>query len=193
MAWTIASINNLNLDIQIPSIFVETGSYLGNGIQSAIDSGIYKTIHSIELSEKWAGFCSDRFKKNENIIIHQGDSASVLQTLHLPAEPVVFFLDAHYSGGETAGSEIDNGCPILRELEVISNRNVAGDIIFIDDMRLMGKKTWSGIDGTEYPLTQFDFSHATEYNMYKIFEKRKIINWSEASGLVSDRLIIVLG
>ena len=151
-------------------------------------------VYTYEHNEHFYNVGVDKVRNFTNVRPFFEGSVSGLQKLKdVLYEPTIFFLDAHYSGGETAGSDIDNGCPILRELEVIANRNVAGDIIFIDDMRLMGKKTWSGIDGTEYPLTQFDFSHATEYNMYKIFAKRKIINWSEASGVINDRLIIVLG
>ncbi len=75
-----------------------------------------------------------------------------------------------YSGGSTAGQSIDSGCPVLRELEFIARRNVTGDVIFVDDIRLMGKDSVSGIEGHEiYPHTRFDFRHAGMEEMQAVF------------------------
>jgi hypothetical protein len=189
MSWFTKTLNNLS--IPIPSIFVETGAYLGDGIQSALEVDTYTSIHSIELSEQWVEHCKKRFYGNTRVHIHSGDSAVVLTNLNLPKEPILFYLDAHFSGGNTAGAHIDNGCPVLRELESIVNRNVKGDIIFIDDMRLMGKASWSGVQGSWiYPLTFFDFSHATDDAIRKVFTNRNIKHWAICEGF--DRLLIVL-
>jgi hypothetical protein len=102
-------------------------------------------------------------------------------------------LDAHYSGGSTAGELIDNGCPVLRELDYIAQRNIPGDIIFVDDMRLMGRDSVSGIKGDEkYPETRFDFRHANIDEMQNVFVRnnRKCKIWKMCAGF--DRLLIVL-
>ena len=39
-------------------IFVETGSFNGDGIQAAIEAG-FETIHSIELSEHYYNHCKN--------------------------------------------------------------------------------------------------------------------------------------
>jgi hypothetical protein len=104
--------------------------------------------------------------------LYNGDSATVIETLDLPKEPIIFYLDAHYSGGKTAGSDIDNGCPLLRELNVICKRQNNSDIIFVDDIRLLGKAEWSGIEGHEvYPLTFFDFTHVTLESVINTIKK----------------------
>lgn len=180
--------------IQTPTIFVETGAYRGDGIQGLLQTGHFSEIHSIELSPKWVEHCKARFQHDPSVHIHEGDSATILthmiDTNQLPNSPILFYLDAHYSGGETAGDDRDNGCPVLRELEAIAKRNVKGDIIFIDDMRLMGRDSWSGIDGSEYPRTYFDFRHVTEMAIEQTMASRKIVHKSMCRGY--DRMLIVL-
>lgn len=189
MAWFMMQLSRHN--IPYPSVFVETGAYKGDGIANYLYCVPFKTIHSIELAPQWVAHCRTRFASNPNVHIHEGDSATVLPTLPLPNTPVLFYLDAHYSGGPTAGASIDNGCPVLRELKFIADRNVSGDVIFVDDMRLMGKDAYSGIEGDEmYPVTRFDFTHVTNDAIRVVFTNRKIKVWEMCPGI--DRLMIVL-
>lgn len=58
------------------------------------------------------------------------------RALDLTKGPVLFWLDGHYSGGDTACGVED--CPIVRELRIIAARNEPGDVILIDDARLFG-------------------------------------------------------
>ena len=190
MAWFVLELSRNS--IPCPRTFVETGSYYGDGIHGLLNMGMIDTIHSIELSPELVKHCRTRFAGYSNKVhIHEGDSAAVLATLPLPLEPVTFYLDAHFSGGTTAGADIDNGCPVLRELQIIAGRNVAGDLIFIDDMRLMGKDTMSGVEGTMYPPTRFDFRHVTEDAIKEALGKRDIKYMGMCTGI--DRLLIVLG
>lgn len=183
-------------NIPVPSTFVETGAYMGDGIAQYLQCLPFQTIHSIELSPQWVKHCKERFAQYVDagrVHIHEGDSATVLPTLTLPSSSVLFYLDAHYSGGSTAGESIDNGCPVLRELEYIARRNVSGDVIFVDDIRLMGRDSFSGVEGNAmYPLTRFDFRHANLDEMARVFERnnRKCKVWQMCSGF--DRLMIVL-
>jgi hypothetical protein len=83
------------------SIAIETGTYYGDG---ALDlAKFFRTVHTIELSPKWHEFASRRLAEFKNVTCHLGDSAEVLARI-LPEinEPVLFYLDAHWSGGETA-------------------------------------------------------------------------------------------
>jgi hypothetical protein len=192
MSWFLLELSRHN--IPVPSTFVETGAYMGDGIAQYIQCMPFHRIHSIELSPQWANHCRQRFSQySERVTIHEGDSASILPTLSLPSSPVLFYLDAHYSGGSTAGEGIDNGCPVLRELEFIARRNVSGDVIFVDDIRLMGCDSVSGLEGSEiYPVTRFDFRHVHMDAMKDVFEQnnRKCKIWQMCRGI--DRLIIVL-
>jgi len=141
-----------------PRVFVETGTYKGDGIENVLD--IFEEIHSIELNEEFVHNVRNRFK-NKQVYVHHGDSSQVLAKFVFQ-EPVLFYLDAHFSGGETAfGPQEDNGCPLLRELAVLGKRT-EDDIVIIDDMRLMGKTSWGGMENDElYPLTLYNFEHVT--------------------------------
>jgi len=50
--------------------FLETGSYLGDGIEKAISAG-FQTIISIELSQKYFELCTKKFSMHSNKKWHQ--------------------------------------------------------------------------------------------------------------------------
>lgn len=118
--------------------FIETGSYVGDGIQAARDAR-FQEIHSIELSFKYYAHCTQRFSEYPNIHIWQGDSAKVLSNvLKTINTPVTFWLDGHCSFGDTAKG--DTMTPILQELESIKKHPIKTHTILIDDVRLFGTK-----------------------------------------------------
>jgi len=115
------------------SVFVETGSNLGQGIMMALIAE-FKEIYSIELSDELYRCCVERFKDNSNVHLVHGNSgielANVISKINVP---ITFWIDAHYSGGITAGE--DGHLPILDELTAIRNHPVKNHTILIDDMR----------------------------------------------------------
>lgn len=116
------------------NVFVETGTFYGDGIQAAIDSG-YKTIVSIEIYEKYFNIGTQRFIHNSNVKIVLGDSALILGKIIKDfQEPITFWLDGHCSG-EGTGIGI-KFYPLLEELEHIKNHSIKNHIIMIDDVRL---------------------------------------------------------
>jgi hypothetical protein len=105
--------------------FVETGCYLGDGIQLALDSG-FEEIFSIELAPKYIKVCEDRFV-NKKINFIEGDSYTELSRLlnRFPVDKFTYWLDGHYSGNDTGRGVKD--FPIMEELEVILRRDVSGE------------------------------------------------------------------
>jgi hypothetical protein len=181
-------------NIQCPKTIIETGTYLGEGIKDYLSTRYFTKIISIEIANKYVLLNKEQFANECSVEILHGDSSTVLENLInnslLPNQPVLFYLDAHFSGADTGGLDIDNGCPILRELKAISKRNIKGDIIFIDDMRLMGKNSTSGTPGcSKYPVTTFDFSHATTDKMIESLNRNTSIV-TMCHGI--DRMLIVL-
>ena len=192
MSFFVNTLNNIG--VECPKIIVETGTYLGHGIKSYLERNYFNKIYSIELSNKYYLLNKELFKEQSNVELIEGDSSVVIKDLVekslLEDEPILFYLDAHFSGGDTAGENIFNGCPLLNELESISNRTVKGDVIFIDDMRLMGNAMWDGIDdGGIYPRTYFDFTHVSAENIMKAISKRNIRVIKMCDNV--DQLIIV--
>lgn len=113
-------------------ILIETGTFFGEMIYATRNS--FSKIYSIELSEELAQRARKRFRQKKNICIIQGDSPNVLTSL-LPSvsRPSLIWLDAHYSGGDTAMGELET--PIMQELAVIFQNRQIQYCILIDDAR----------------------------------------------------------
>jgi hypothetical protein len=125
--------NTENFKIYPNGIFIETGSFMGDGIQQSLDAGFNKII-SIELSEKYHNIASARFNDDPRVTVLFGDSYLVLpEVLREIDEPVTFWLDGHHSCGDTALG--DYWSPLIKELEAIEKHHIKNHTILIDDMR----------------------------------------------------------
>jgi hypothetical protein len=61
MSWFMLELSRHN--IPVPSTFVETGAYRGDGIAQYIQCAPFQQIHSIELSAQWTNYCRQRFSQ----------------------------------------------------------------------------------------------------------------------------------
>lgn len=122
---------------------VETGTYMGDMVYAMQPH--FKKLYSIELSEKFFAAAKKRFQNASNVSIVQGDSAEGLKAIvqELPA-PALFWLDGHYSGGETAMGAKE--CPVYEELEAIFS-SPFDHVVIIDDARLfVGRNDYPTIE-----------------------------------------------
>lgn len=111
------------------NILVETGTYFGSMVNAARDN--FKNIYTIELDEELYKRAKKKFAKYEHIRVFQGDSGKILKGILTKLnKQALFWLDAHYSGGVTAG---EKRSPIERELKKILNHRIKNHIILIDD------------------------------------------------------------
>jgi hypothetical protein len=118
----------------VPNL-VETGTFEGDMVEAQREN--YSRIVSIEMADELCAAAQKRFAPYPHITILHGDSGQVLpDALRLLEGPAAFWLDGHYSGGVTAGGNVDP--PILRELAMIAARQQPQDAILIDDARLFG-------------------------------------------------------
>lgn len=116
--------------------FIETGSLYGDGCQMALDAG-FKYVYTIELAPHLYRHCVQRFDSNPQVKVLQGDSTYLLpQILREIDAPATFWLDGHYSWGETARG--DTNTPIFAELEAIRQHPIKTHTILIDDVREFG-------------------------------------------------------
>jgi len=130
-------INNLFERYKNTEYFVESGSFLGNGIQNAINAG-FKYISSIELSPEFYYHCSEKFKNIENVKLFFGDTEDQLDDIISQInEPITFWLDGHNSGGPTACGKHES--PLMQELEIIKKHSIKTHTIIIDDLRCWKK------------------------------------------------------
>jgi hypothetical protein len=110
---------------------IETGTYLGGGTR--LLAGLFAEVTTIELAAPLAERATAELADLSHVTVRQGNSRDVLPGLVRPDVPTLYWLDGHWSGGETAGDEDE--CPVLDELGAIAGGNVH-DCILIDDARL---------------------------------------------------------
>jgi hypothetical protein len=119
-------------------VFIETGSYVGRGIEEALDAN-FNEIYSIELADKYYNLCCEKFKNNKNVHMIKGDSSIVLFDLIKNInQNISFWLDGHCSEGDTARGAYYT--PLIQELEQIKRHHLKTHTIMIDDMRLWNEE-----------------------------------------------------
>jgi len=134
-------------------IFVETGTYRGDMV--AAMNSLFEKIYSIELSDTLFAEAQRRFKRDTHVELIHGDSGKelgrIMPRIHQPA---LFWLDGHYSAGDTARGDKDT--PLREELDQILRAPDLGHVIVIDDARCLGSDP-------AYPtlqaVTEFVLSH----------------------------------
>lgn len=140
-------------------LWVETGTYVGTTTQFLAEH--YNFVHTIEPAEIFYQKAVKKFM-GMNVNVHHGSSEQVMpELLKQLSGNANFWLDGHYSGGETFYG--DQECPIIDELDAIrSNRaNLNKITIFIDDIRCFYPDTLQ----SGYPLISY------------------LTNWSEENGM----------
>lgn len=141
------------------NILVETGTFRGEMVTAQKNN--FDHIYSIELSETLYTAAAKLFENDKNITIVQGDSGKVLpgimKQIHQPA---LFWLDGHYSAGETARGDKD--CPIYEEIDAIITGSPYQHILLVDDARLFNGQ---GDYPTVEDLTKFIHQRNTAYKL----------------------------
>jgi len=121
-------------DIQHYPCFVETGTYLGETI-FAMES-VFEELYTIEIKEEYSNNARAKYQGTKIQFI-VGDSSSSLSSLcSILTKNTIFFLDGHWSAGDTGKGVKD--CPLYEELESIMNKHIPEAIIIVDDVRLFG-------------------------------------------------------
>jgi hypothetical protein len=126
------------------SALVETGTYLGEGIDWALSCGLDQ-VHSIEIDSEYYFKAIDKYRSHPQVSIHLGSSSELLPDLLKFSSPhcnTLFWLDAHFpmadKGSVPYNYEQDKvkRMPIIAELSsIVSSRAQFNDIIIIDDLR----------------------------------------------------------
>ncbi len=111
--------------------FYETGTYYGESSLWAAQH--FARVTTVERSPILFAIARVKLGRSGNVTLVFGDSCEALEE-HLPAlPPTLFWLDAHWSGGQTAGHG-DNECPLLNELRLIAPQ-LDRHVVLIDDAR----------------------------------------------------------
>lgn len=151
----------LHDDYRKYNCFIETGTFNGDTIFAL--EPYFNKLYTIEFSETYYNNTKNKYSGSKiNFIL--GDSSIVLESL-LPniTDKCIFFLDGHFSGGDTGQSNKD--CPLYEEITHIHNLCTNDAIIIIDDFRLFGLDKSSGKLGE-------DWSEINKEEILKILQPR---------------------
>lgn len=123
------------------NIFVESGTFLGNGLKCALDTG-FKVCYSVEIHYHLYEKATQRFAKEikrGRVNLYHGDSGKILKPIIASLnEPATFWLDAHIS--KNYGEKLAKNCPVIEELDFIKNSQIKNHTILIDDLNCFGKE-----------------------------------------------------
>ncbi|MBK8021783.1 MAG: hypothetical protein IPK19_10245 [Chloroflexi bacterium] len=112
--------------------FIETGTYRGE--PSAWAAKYFAEVITIEYAETLYEAARQRFQVIPHVRVLHGHSGVELAKLVPKLSAMsIFWLDSHWSGGETYGS--DDECPLMDELQAIMDSPFQ-HCILIDDARL---------------------------------------------------------
>jgi len=156
---------------------IETGTYLGDMLAANADN--FDRLISIELSPDLFNKAKERFSGIDKIELKCGNSAELLpEILREIREPCLFWLDAHYSGGNTGRGDLDT--PIMKELHSILTHPVKEHVILIDDARCFGvTKDYPSISEIERFLTHSRFFRPlfVKDDIIRILPQQTFLGW----------------
>lgn len=140
-------------------VFIETGTCHGR-TTFALEP-YFDEIHTIEIKKEFHETTKSKYSGNKiNFIL--GDSSTVFDKL-LPTitKDAIFFLDGHWSAGDTGKGSKD--CPLIEELQSINANFKHKAILIIDDRRLFGM----GPNVSDEPCNWEDISEGAIINAVK--------------------------
>lgn len=175
-------LKSLKQDYKNYNNFIETGTYGGDTI--AHMNQYFSNLYTIEIKEEFYKHCVRKYRRTK-INFFLGDSSEVLKNL-LPdiKDSSMFFLDGHWSAGNTGKGKKD--CPLYEELESIVKFHKNKCLIIVDDVRLFGM-------GPNVGNEACNWEDINVSNILKVVENRLKDNYFLPSSLnEKDRLILEL-
>lgn len=124
------------------NVFVESGTFKGKSLRTAIESGIFEKHYSVEIQPSLYEDLKPKFAERQNCQIFLGNSSTVFVENIFPlcaaGDRLFFWLDGHFSKGETGGAE--SPCPLLDELAAIRQHCPTQSLVIaIDDTDDFGR------------------------------------------------------
>jgi len=131
-------------------VFVETGSYSGEGIEVALSLGV-TNIKSLEIEESLYLHLLQRYRKDNRVELFHGDSGEILRNVISKIdEPITFWLDAHNSNPDLEPFGFNTA--LMAELEQIKKHHRNDHTILVDDIRTLGTPAMDNISKEDVVL-----------------------------------------
>lgn len=135
--------------------FVETGTFYGGVIESALKAGL-KKAYSCEINEEFFNNAKSKHADNPNVHIELNPSYIALKNFFdIINERCLIFLDGHFMAhdghnpsrgfGQDTVKEGLPPSPLIQEIDIISNHHIKNHVILIDDTQDFGTWVFGGI------------------------------------------------
>lgn len=111
-------------------VFVEGGTYKGGTAKNM--SNKFRKVFTIEKSAVMYEEAKKGLKDFVNVTTLKGDTRDHLHSVLHGNNNILFWLDAHWSGGDTYGE--GDECPLIEELKIIFSFD-KNHVVLIDDAR----------------------------------------------------------
>jgi hypothetical protein len=104
-------------------VFVETGTYEGGGVATALEAG-FKHVYSIEIAPRYYHIALSCFRDDPRVHLFLGDSALLMRrVLEEVKVPATFWIDAHLPQDGAQHLPIWGNNPVLFELVAIAQHS----------------------------------------------------------------------
>jgi hypothetical protein len=164
--------------------FIESGTFYGETTLAM--EPFFNKLYTVEIKQEFYTNFKNNYKGNK-IEIFLGESSDIFTEI-LPSiqTPSIFFLDGHWSCGNTGKGKKD--CPLYEELTSIINNFKYKAIIIIDDVRLFGMGP-----NTTYGKEPCNWEDINIPSILNIVKERVEMHYHLPSYLdINDRLILHL-
>lgn len=153
-------------------VLYESGTFKGDMIYGMKDK--YQKIITVELSNFYFQLAKKRFEEYKHIRVIKGDSENEIKKfLRSLKKPAVFWLDGHYSFGNTAKSKVNT--PIINELKSILDHKIKSHVILIDDARCFnGKDDYPKITSLTAMLKKTNYKLSVKDDVIRIIPQISI-------------------
>lgn len=144
-----ANFNGVNL---LTNVFIETGTFRGGTLRSAIEAG-FAEVHSIDVVPEYTENARNMWFQNPSIHLHNGTSPDVLPTIMDGTKHTTFWLDGHFQAHlPNESCEKYGECPVLAELKVIFSIDwKVPPIVLIDDANMFTNGCGSKFKASDWP------------------------------------------
>ncbi len=149
-------------------IFIETGTYGGDGVNAALSAG-FKRVISIEVSNYYYSLCRERFKYKPKVELYFGDSLEILPVILKDInQRCTFWLDGHLCGGYSEQGLLP--VPLMEEIQIIAQHPIKNHTFLIDDMSLLRNRVaeWKHLKYTTNDIEKVIRSINPDYSIVYI-------------------------
>jgi hypothetical protein len=123
-------------------VFVETGTHLGETTASL--RPLVTDVWTIELDDALFARAAKRFAGDAHVRVLHGDSGQLLAAVVSEVDrPALFWLDGHWSGGDTARGDKDT--PVIAELRAVLDDH-RPHVIVVDDVKDFGQGDYPTVE-----------------------------------------------